>query len=145
MEESAISEQFTPYEQACLQSIDDLYHIAYIALVDTDDAEKLVTATCVSCIHRYNHLNDVNKIRYHLTSNLYRRIKRKLRFYSPDNHALPEPLQILSKHERLLVAMRFSSELPAAESGRIIGLPLKCYQKLISKIMQKIPLKQSTP
>ncbi len=138
---SIITETLTPYEQACSESIDDLYHTAYIALVNTEEAEDLVIETCVSCIHKYNHLDDVSRIRYHLTSNLYRRAKRKLWFCTPDNYALPEPLQVLSKRERLLVAVYFSSGLTAAESGRITGLSPTRYRETIFGIMRKIPLK----
>jgi len=43
-----ITETYTPYEQACSQCIDDLYHTACLVLVDADAAEKLVTEICVA-------------------------------------------------------------------------------------------------
>ena len=52
------SELYTPYEQACSRCIDDLYHTAYLVLVDADAAEKLVTEICVAGVHKYDHLED---------------------------------------------------------------------------------------
>lgn len=128
------------YEQACSQCIDDLYHVAYLALVDADTAEKLVTEICVSGVHKYGNIEDEAEIRLRLTADLYRRIKRRLWFYIPDNTVLPKPLQTLTKHERLLVAMRFSSGLSAAESGRILRLSQDEYRKNVSEIMRKVPV-----
>lgn len=47
MTDKDIGESLTIYERACSQCIDDLYHVAYLALVDADTAEKLVTEICV--------------------------------------------------------------------------------------------------
>lgn len=48
------SEPYSQYEQACLKCIDDLYHTAYLALVDADASEKLVTVICVAGVHKYD-------------------------------------------------------------------------------------------
>ena len=127
----------TLYEQACLQCIDDLYHTSYLVLVDADAAEKLVTDICVAGVHKYDHLEDEAEIRFRLTSDLYHRVKRRLWFCTPNTDALPEQLQVLTKQERLVVAMRFSSGLSAAESGRILGLSVDEYRKRINDIMSK--------
>ena len=130
-----ITEPITLYEQACSQCIDDLYHMAYIALVDADAAEKLVTEICVAGVHKYANLEDEAEIRFRLASDLYRRVKRRLWFCTPDTDALPEQLQVLTKHERLIVAMRFSSGLTETESGRILGLSADAYRKRLNEIM----------
>ena len=136
----SITETYTTYEQACSQCIDDLYHTAYLVLVDADAAEKLVTEICVSGVHKYDNLEDEAEIRFRLTSDLYHRVKRRLRFFTPNTDALPEQLQVLTKQERLIVAMRFSSGLSAAESGRIVGLSEDNYEKFIAVVTQKITL-----
>jgi len=134
-----IIETSTTYEQACSQCIDDLYHTAYLVLVDADAAEKLVTEICVAGVHKYANLEDEAQIRFRLTSDLYHHVKRRLWFTTPNTDALPEQLQVLTKQERLIVAMRFSSGVSAAESGRILGLELNEYRKTISEIMRKVP------
>ena len=134
-----ITETYTTYEQACSQCIDDLYHTAYLVLVDADAAEKLVTEICVAGVHKYDHLEDEAEIRFCLASDLYRRVKRRLWFTTPNTDALPKQLQVLTKQERLIIAMRFSSGVSAAESGRILGLELNEYRKTISEIMRKVP------
>lgn len=116
-----ITEPYTTYEQTCSQCIDDLYHMAYLALVDADAAEKLVTEICVAGVHKYDYLEDEAEIRFRLTSDLYRCIKRRLWFCTPNTDALPEQLQILTKQERLIIAMRFSSGLSMMETGQILG------------------------
>ncbi len=133
-------ETLTPYEQACSQCIDDLYHIAYLALVDADAAEKLVTEVCVAGVHKYSDLGEEAAIRFRLTTDLYHRVKRRLWFFTPNTDALPEQLQILSNKERLTLAMRFSSGLSAADSGRILGLSQEAYRKTISEIMRRVPV-----
>ena len=138
MIEKDIGENLTIYEQACSKCIDDLYHTACLALVDTDAAEKLVAEICVAGVHKYDHLEDEAEIRFRLTSDLYHRVKRRLWFCTPSTDALPEQLQVLTKQERLIVAMRFSSGLSAAESGRILRLELNEYRKTISEIMRKV-------
>ena len=130
-------ETLTPYEQACSQCIDDLYHIAYLALVDADAAEKLVTEVCVAGVHKYSDLGEEAAIRFRLTTDLYHRVKRRLWFCTPNTDALPEQLQVLTKQERLIVAMRFSSGLSVADSGRIVGLSVDEYRKRINDIMSK--------
>ena len=134
-----ITETYTTYEQACSQCIDDLYHTAYLVLVDVDAAEKLVTEICVTGVHKYANLEDEAQIRFRLASDLFHRVKRRLWFFTPNTDALPEQLQVLTKKERLIVAMRFSSGLSAAESGRILRLELNEYRKTISEIMRKVP------
>lgn len=131
------SELYTPYEQACSQCIDDLYHTSYFVLVDTDAAEKLVTEICVAGVHKYDHLEDEAEIRFRLTSELYHRIKRKLWFCTPNTDVLPEQLQVLTKQERLIVAMRFSSGLSVENSVRILGMTLDEYRKRVTDIMRK--------
>ena len=135
-----ITTTLTLYEQACSQCIDDLYHTAYLVLVDADAAEKLVTEICVAGVHKYANLEDEAEIRFRLTSDLYHRIKRRLWFFTPNTDALPELLQVFSKQERLIVAMWFSSGLSAADSGRILGLSQDEYRKTISDIMRRVLL-----
>lgn len=134
-----ITETSTTYEQACSQCIDDLYHTAYLVLVDADAAEKIVTEICVAGVHKYANLEDEAQIRFCLTSDLYRHVKRRLWFCTPNTDVLPEQLQGLTKQERIIVAMRFSSGVSAAESGRILRLELNEYRKTISEIMRKVP------
>ena len=131
------SELYTPYKQACSRCIDDLYHTAYLVLVDADAAEKLVTEICVAGVHKYDHLEDEAEIRFRLTSELYHRVKRKLWFCTPNTDVLPEQLQVLTKQERLIVAMRFSSGLSVEDSVRILGMTLDEYRKRVTDIMRK--------
>ena len=138
----SITETYTPYEQACSRCIDELYHTAYFVLVDADAAEKLVTDICVAGVHKYDHLEDEAEIRFRLTSDLYHRVKRRLRFFTPNTDTLPEQLQVLTKQERLTIAMRFSSGLPMMETGRILGLSPDEYRKRVNDIMRK-PLANS--
>lgn len=133
----SITETYTPYEQACSWCIDDLYHTAYLVLVDADAAEKLVTEICVSGVHKYDNLEGEAEIRFRLTSDLYHRVKRRLWLFTPNTDALPEQLQVLTKQERLIVAMRFSSGLSVADSRRILGLSVDEYRKRINNIMSK--------
>ena len=133
----AITETYTPYEQACSQCIDDLYHTAYFVLVDADAAEKLVTDICVAGVHKYDHLEDEAEIRFHLTSDLYHRAKRRLWFTTPNTDALSEQLQALTKQERLILAMRFSSGVSAAESGQILKLSEAKYRRLVNGVIHK--------
>ena len=135
-----ITETYTAYEQACSQCIDDLYRTAYLVLVDADAAEKFVTEICVAGVHKYEQLEDEAEIRFRLTSDLYHRLKRRLWFCTPNTDALPEQLQVLTKQERLTLAMRFSSGVSSAESGRILRLELNEYRKTISEIMRKVPI-----
>ena len=132
-----ITTTLSPYEHACSQCIDDLYHTAYLALVDADAAEKIVTEICVAGVHKYDLLEDEAEIRFRLTSDLYHRVKRRLWFCTPNTDALPEQLRVLTKRERLVVAMRFSSGLSVEDSGRILGVPLDEYRKRVNDIMSK--------
>lgn len=132
-----IIETSTTYEQACSQCIDDLYHTAYLVLVDADAAEKLVTEICVAGVHKYDDLEDEAEIRFRLTSDLYRRVKRRLWFCIPNTEALPEQLQVLTKKERLIVAMRFSSGVSVSDSGRILGLSQNEYRNRVYEVLHK--------
>ena len=134
----SISETYTPYEQACSQCIDDLYHTAYLVLVDADAAEKIVTEICVAGVHKYDDLEDEAEIRFRLTSDLYHRVKRRLWFCTPSTDALPEQLQVLTKKERLIVAMRFSSGVSVSDSGRILGLSQNEYRNRAYEVLHKL-------
>lgn len=135
-----ITTTLTLYEQACSQCIDDLYHTAYLVLVDADAAEKFVTEICVAGVHKYDHLEDEAEIRFRLTSDLYRRVKRRLWFTTPNTDALPEQLQVFTKQERLTLAMRFSSGLSAEDSGRILGMSEDNYGNFFASVIQKTKL-----
>ena len=132
-----ITDPITLYEQACSLCIDDLYHTAYLVLLDADAAEKIVTEICVAGVHKYDHLEDEADIRFRLTSDLYRRVKRRLWFCTPNTDVLPEQLQVLTKQERLIVAMRFSSGVSAADSGRILGVTPDEYRRRVNDILKK--------
>ena len=132
-----ITDPITLYEQACSLCIDDLYHTAYLVLLDADAAEKIVTEICVAGVHKYDHLEDEADIRFRLTSDLYHRLKRRLWFCTPNTDVLPEQLQVLTKQERLIVAMRFSSGVSAADSGRILGVTPDEYRRRVNDILQK--------
>ena len=132
-----VTTALTLYEQACSKCIDDLYHTAYLVLVDADAAEKIVTEICVAGVHKYDHLEDEAEIRFRLTSDLYHRLKRRLWFFAPNTDPLPEQLQVLTKQERLIVAMRFSSGVSAADSGRILGVTPDEYRRRVNDILQK--------
>ena len=134
----SITETYTQYEQACLQCIDDLYHTAYLVLVDADAAEKFVTEICVAGVHKYDNLEDEAEIRFRLTSDLYHRVKRRLWFCTPSTDALPEQLQVLTKQERLSVAMRFSSGVSVSNSGRILGLSQNEYRNRAYEVLHKL-------
>ena len=140
MNKAILTEKLTWYEQACCMCIEDLYHTAYIALVNEDIAEKIVTQICVAGVHKYGKSENVEKIRFLLTSDLYHRIKRRLYFHTPNSKILPEPLCALSKTERLIAAIHFCSGISSAESGKILGLSEKIYAKTISDIVRKLPL-----
>ncbi len=134
---NTITENYTLYEQACSKCIDDMYHIAYLALVDADAAEKLVTEICVTGVHKYDNLEDEASIRFRLTSDLYHRLKRKLWFLTPNTDALPEYLQTLTKQDRLIIAMRFLSGLSVSDSGQILKLSKAEYRRLVNDVMHK--------
>ena len=134
----SITETYTQYEQACSKCIDDLYHTAYLVLVDADAAEKFVTEICVAGVHKYDDLEDEAEIRFRLTSDLYHRVKRRLWFCTPSTDALPEQLQVLTKEERLIVAMRFSSGVSVSDSGRILGLSQNEYRNRAYEVLHKL-------
>ena len=132
-----MTESYTQYEQACSQCIDDLYHTAYLVLVDADASEKLVTEICVTGVHKYDHLEDEAEIRFRLTSDLYHRLKRRLWFFAPNTDPLPEQMQGLTKQERLIIAMRFSSGLSVADSGQILKLSEAEYRRIVNDVVHK--------
>ena len=140
MENIILIEGLSIYEQTCSHCIDDLYHTAYLVLSDEDAAEMLVTEICAAGVHKYDRLEDEAEIRFRLSSDLYYRLKRRLWFFTPNTDALPEVLQVLTKQERLVVAMHFSSGLSETESARILGVKADLYRKKISEIVRKIPL-----
>ena len=109
------------YENACALCIKDLYHIAYLALGDSDKAEKMVIKTCAAGVHTYGDWQETDAIRRNLVADMYRRCKRKLRFYNPSAAALPEVFRNLTRWERLRIAVRFASGLPESESCTIAG------------------------
>ena len=127
----------TTYEQTCSKCIDNLYHMAYLALADAGEAEKFVTEICVAGVHKYNCFEDEAEIRFRLTADLYHRIKCRLWFTTPKTEDLPEHLQVLTKHERLIVALRFSAGLAVSESARILGLTQDEFRKCVNEIMRK--------
>lgn len=135
-----IEESLTIYERACSQCIDDLYHVAYLALVDADKAEEMVTKVCVSGVHKYTDIKDEIEIRYYLTDDLYHLCRCRLWFVTPATDKLPEPLQIMTKTERLLAAMWFVSGLSTTGSGKIVGMMPDKYRTVISALMKKIPI-----
>ena len=139
MTTTGTTNNLTVYEQACFHSIDDLFHTAYIVLVDADAAEKLVTEICVAGVQKYDHLEDEAETRFRLTSDLYHHLKRRLWFCTPNKSALPEHLHAMSKWERLALAMRFSSGLSAADSVRICGCTEADFTQIISSAARKIP------
>ena len=105
--------------------------------MDADAAEKFVTEICVAGVHKYDDLEDEAEIRFRLTSDLYHRIKRRLWFCIPNTDALPEQLQVLTKKERLVVAIRFSSGLSVEDSGQILKLSEAEFRRHINDIMHK--------
>lgn len=142
MNEAIRTETRSAYEQACSRCIDDLYHTACLVLVDADAAEKLVTEICVAGVHKYSDLEDEAEIRFRLTFDLYHMLKRRLWIFTLKTDALPEQLRLLTKQERLIVAMRFSSGLSAEDSVRILGLQLDEYRKTISEILRKTKMRE---
>ena len=132
-----ITENYTLYEQACSKCIKDMYHTAYLALADSDAAKRIVTDICAAGVQKYESLDDEAAIRFRLTSDLYHRLKRKLWFLTPNTDALPEYLQTLTKQDRLIIAMRFSSGLSAADSGQILKLSNAKYRRLVNSVMHK--------
>lgn len=132
-----ITENYTLYERACSKCIKDMYHTAYLALADSDAAKRIVTDICAAGVQKYESLDDEAAIRFRLTSDLYHRLKRKLWFLTPNTDALPEYLQTLTKQDRLIIAMRFSSGLSAADSGQILKLSKAKYRRLVNSVMHK--------
>ncbi|MBE6617543.1 MAG: hypothetical protein E7627_06370 [Ruminococcaceae bacterium] len=109
------------YEEICSQCIDTMYHIAYVALADERIAEEIVTKVCVSGVHKCNK-EDAEAIMFRLFSDLYRRCKRKLCLHKPATHPLPPLLQMLTNHDRLILAIYFLSGLSQDNVSRIVGV-----------------------
>jgi len=99
-----------------------------------------VTKVCVSGVHKYADIKDEIEIRYYLTDDLYHLCRRRLWFVTPATDKLPEPLQIMTKTERLLAAMWFVSGLSTAGSGKIVGMMPDQYRTVISALMKKISI-----
>lgn len=117
-----MTSSFQSYEQVCSQCIDTMYHIAYVAMADERIAEEIVTKVCVSGVHKYNKC-DVETVKFRLFAELYRRCRRKLWFHKPASHSLPPLLQMLTNHDRLLLAIFFLSGLSQDYVSMIVGVP----------------------
>ena len=100
-----ITETYTPYEQACSRCIADLYRVAYLALADSALAERIVTQTCVSCVHTCGSSEDPIEIRYCLLMDLCRRCRR-CREFGTAGAGLSESLRTLSADQRLRLAAK---------------------------------------
>ena len=102
--------------------------------------KKIVTEICVAGVHKYDHLDDEAQIRFRLASDLYHRVKRRLWFTTPNTDALPEKLQVLTKQERLMIAIRLVSGLSSQEAGQICGFAEPAYKQILSTVMRKCRL-----
>lgn len=140
MNDTAITKESKKYEAACSACADDLFHVAYLALVDEEQAEDIVMRVCKAGVHKYDNLEDEEEIRFRLTSDLYHQCKRRLLFRTPNTGRLPTQLQVLSKQDRLLAAMYFSSGLPSASAADIVGMKHDEYTKTVLSIMRKVQI-----
>ena len=93
------------YEIICQRCIADLYRVAYLALADSALAERIVTQTCVSCVHTCGSSEDPIEIRYCLLMDLCRRCRR-CRGFGTAVAGLSESLRTLSADQRLRLAAR---------------------------------------
>lgn len=100
------TEQHTVYETTCQQCVADLYRTAYLALVDSAVAERIVTDTCVRGVSKYGNSRDPIEIRYNLLSDLVRRCRRCREFSVATGASVPEPYRALSAEQRLALAAR---------------------------------------
>ena len=132
-----VIEPLSIYEQVCAKCIDDLYHTAYLVLVDENSSEKIVTEVCVAGVHKYDEMDDEAKIRFCLTKDMYHSLRRKLWWCNPTPELLPNQLKLLTKKDRLIVALRFLSGLPETESCWILGLTADAYRDQIHNILKK--------
>ena len=99
------TERQNTYEITCQRCITDLYRVAYLALVDSALAERIVTQTCVACVHRCGSSEDPIEIRYCLLTDLCRRCRR-CRGFGTAGAGLSEALRTLSADQRLRLAAR---------------------------------------
>lgn len=93
------------YEITCQRCITDLYRVAYLALADSALAERIVTQTCVACVHRCGSSVDPIEIRYCLLMDLCRRCRR-CREFGTAGAGLSESLRTLSADQRLRLAAK---------------------------------------
>lgn len=99
------TERQNTYEITCQRCIADLYRAAYLALADSALAERIVTQTCVACVHRCGSSVDPIEIRYCLLMDLCRRCRR-CREFGTAGAGLSESLRTLSADQRLRLAAR---------------------------------------
>ena len=78
------------YEITCQRCIADLYRVAYLALADSALAERIVTKTCVACVHTCGSSEDPVEIRYCLLMDLSRRCRRCREFGTAADAGLSE-------------------------------------------------------
>ena len=93
------------YEVICERCVADLYRVAYLTLVDSVLAERIVTQTCVACVHTCGSSEDPVEIRYCLLTDLCRRCRR-CREFGTAGVGLAEALRTLSADQRLRLAAR---------------------------------------
>lgn len=99
------TERQNTYEITCQRCIADLYRVAYLALADSALAERIVTQTCVACVHTCGSSEDPVEIRYRLLMDLSRRCRR-CREFGTAGAGLSEALRTLSADQRLRLAVR---------------------------------------
>lgn len=99
------TERQNTYEITCQRCITDLYRVAYLALADSALAERIVTQTCVACVHRCGSSVDPIEIRYCLLMDLCRRCRR-CREFGTAGAGLSEALRTLSADQRLRLAAK---------------------------------------
>ena len=93
------------YEITCQRCIADLYRVAYLALADSALAERIVTKTCVACVHRCGSSVDPIEIRYCLLMELSHRCRR-CREFGTAGAGRSAALRPLSADQRLRLAVR---------------------------------------
>ena len=99
------TERQNTYELICERCVADLYRVAYLTLADSALAERIVTKTCVACVHRCGSSVDPIEIRYCLLMDLCRRCRR-CREFGTAGAGLSEALRTLSADQRLRLAAR---------------------------------------
>lgn len=100
------TERQNTYEITCQRCIADLYRVAYLALADSALAERIVTQTCVACVHRCGSSEDPVEIRYNLVQDLCRRCRRCRGLPAASGMSLPESLRSMAADQRLRLAVR---------------------------------------